>query len=240
MKTRPKPRYSRLKRAVVRVLIAIIGCWLCFAILFAFVPVPFSAVMVERQISAWLTGDTDYRAHSQWVDINHISPWMPLAVIAAEDQKFPEHWGFDLGAVKTVLTQQGETHLRGASTLSQQTAKNMFLWDGRSWLRKGIEAGMTLGIEAIWHKKRILTVYLNIAEFGPGVFGVEAASQTYFHKPASRLTASEAALLAAVLPAPLRYKAQSPSAYIRQRQQWIERQMQQLGGISFLQRHQLQ
>ncbi len=102
--------------------------------------------------------------------MDDISAWMPLAVIASEDQRFTEHWGIDLGAVKTVLTQQGESHLRGASTLSQQTAKNMFLWDGRSWVRKAIEAGMTLGIEAIWHKKRILTVYLNIAEFGPGYF----------------------------------------------------------------------
>ncbi len=195
--------------------------------------------MVERQIGAWMSGNFSYRAHSDWVPMDEISPWMPLAVIASEDQRFPEHWGIDFGAVSTALTQQGETHLRGASTLSQQTAKNMFLWDGRSWVRKAIEAGMTLGIEAIWRKKRILTVYLNVAEFGPGIFGVEAASQAYFHKPAKQLTEGQAALLAAVLPSPLRYKAQAPSRYIQMRQQWIMRQMRQLGGQPFLTQHRL-
>lgn len=113
------------------------------------------------------------------------------------------------------------------------------LWDGRSWVRKGLEAGLTLGIETVWSKKRILTVYLNIAEFGDGVFGVEAAAQRYFHKPASKLTRSEAALLAAVLPNPLRFKVSSPSGYVRSRQAWILRQMYQLGGEPFMQQHQL-
>ncbi len=129
--------------------------------------------------------------------------------------------------------------MRGASTLSQQTAKNLFLWDGRSWLRKGLEAGMTVGIETVWSKRRILTVYLNIAEFGPGIFGAEAAAQHYFHKPASRLTIAEAALLAAVLPNPIRFRADAPSGYVRQRQQWIMRQMRQLGGEGFLNRYRL-
>jgi len=195
--------------------------------------------MVERQISAWASGNFSYHAHSDWVAMDEISPWMPLAVIASEDQRFPEHWGIDVGAVNTALTQQGETHLRGASTLSQQTAKNMFLWEGRSWVRKAIEAGMTLGIEAVWRKKRILTIYLNVAEFGPGIFGVEAASQAYFHKPAKQLTEEQAALLAAVLPSPLRYKVQPPSRYMRNRQQWIMRQMHQLGGQPFLIQHHL-
>ncbi len=115
---------------------------------------------------------------------------MGLAVIAAEDQKFPEHWGFDVASIEKALAhnQRNENRIRGASTISQQTAKNLFLWDGRSWVRKGLEAGLTLGIETVWSKKRILTVYLNIAEFGDGVFGVEAAAQRYFHKPASKLT----------------------------------------------------
>lgn len=225
-------------RIVTRIVAIVAGIWLIAIVLFAFLPVPFSAVMAERQASAWLTGDFHYVAHSDWVAHDQISPWMKLAVIASEDQKFPQHWGFDMAAIESVLSKQGERP-RGASTLSQQTAKNMFLWDGRSWLRKALEAGLTVGIETVWRKQRILTVYLNIAEFGPGIFGVEAASQRYFHKPASRLTMSEAALLAAVLPNPLHYRAGAPSGYLRQRQQWIMRQMQQLGGEGFLQRNRL-
>jgi monofunctional biosynthetic peptidoglycan transglycosylase len=173
--------------------------------------------------------------------MDEISPWMGLAVIAAEDQKFPEHWGFDMAAIEKALShnERHETRIRGASTLSQQTAKNMFLWDGRSWLRKGLEAGLTVGIETLWTKRRILTVYLNVAEFGEGTFGVEAAAQRYFHKPASRLTMSEAALLAAVLPNPLRFKASAPSGYVRSRQAWILRQMRQLGGESFMRKNEL-
>jgi monofunctional biosynthetic peptidoglycan transglycosylase len=171
--------------------------------------------------------------------MDEISPWMALAVIASEDQKFPEHWGFDVDAIQSVLDNDGNERMRGASTLSQQTAKNLFLWDGRSWMRKGLEAGLTVGIETVWTKRRILTVYLNIAEFGNGVFGVEEASQRYFHKPASRLTMSEAALLAAVLPNPIRFRADAPSGYTRQRQQWIMRQMRQLGGEGFLNRYKL-
>ena len=197
--------------------------------------------MVERQLSAWFTGDFSYVAHSDWVSTDEISPWMGLAVIAAEDQKFPEHWGFDVAAIEKALAhnERHENRVRGASTLSQQTAKNLFLWDGRSWVRKGLEAGLTLGMETVWSKKRILTGYLNIAEFGDGVFGVEAASQRYFNKPASRLSLSEAALLAAVLPNPIRFKADAPSGYVRNRQAWIMRQMRQLGGEGFMARNKL-
>lgn len=223
-----------LKRAVILLL----GLWVAGIVLFAFLPVPFSAVMVERQVSAWLTGDFGYVAHSDWVPMSEISAPMALAVMAAEDQKFPEHWGFDVDAIQSVLDKDGGK-MRGASTLSQQTAKNLFLWDGRSWVRKGLEAGLTVGIETVWTKRRILTVYLNIVEFGDGVFGVEQASQHFFHKPASRLTASQAALLAAVLPNPHLFKVNAPSAYVLRRQQWILRQMSQLGGESFLLEHKL-
>lgn len=150
--------------------------------------------------------------------------------------EIPDHWGFDVAAIEKALShnEKRPTRIRGASTLSQQTAKNLFLWDGRSWVRKGLEAGLTAGIELVWTKRRILTVYLNIVEFGDGIFGVEAAAQHFFHKPASRLTTSEAALLAAVLPNPHRFKAGAPSGYVTQRQQWIMRQMRQLGGEGFL------
>ncbi|HBZ14459.1 MAG TPA: monofunctional biosynthetic peptidoglycan transglycosylase [Pantoea sp.] len=230
---------KRIKVLIAKVLLAWLGMWLAGILLFAFLPVPFSAVMVERQIGAWFTGHFDYVAHSNWVSMDEISPWMALAVIASEDQKFPEHWGFDVDAIQSVLDNEGNERMRGASTLSQQTAKNLFLWDGRSWMRKGLEAGLTVGIETVWTKRRILTVYLNIAEFGNGVFGVEEASQRYFNKPASRLTMSEAALLAAVLPNPIRFRADAPSGYTRQRQQWIMRQMRQLGGEGFLNRYKL-
>lgn len=238
MKQRKKTSGQRLKTWALRVTIGLAGIAIAGILLFSFLPVPFSAVMAERQIGAWLSGDFRYVAHSDWVEMKNISPWMPLAVIASEDQKFPNHWGFDVQAIQSVLDGE-ETRMRGASTLSQQTAKNVFLWDGRSWIRKGLEAGLTVAIETVWTKRRILTVYLNVAEFGEGVFGVEAASQRYFHKPASRLTMAEAALLAAVLPNPIRFRADAPSAYVRQRQQWILRQMRQLGGEGFLNAHKL-
>jgi len=238
MKQRKKTSGQRLKTWALRVTIGLAGIAIAGILLFSFLPVPFSAVMAERQIGAWLSGDFRYVAHSDWIEMKNISPWMPLAVIASEDQKFPDHWGFDVQAIQSVLDGE-ETRMRGASTLSQQTAKNVFLWDGRSWIRKGLEAGLTVAIETVWTKRRILTVYLNVAEFGEGVFGVEAASQRYFHKPASRLTMAEAALLAAVLPNPIRFRADAPSAYVRQRQQWILRQMRQLGGEGFLNAHKL-
>ncbi|AKE60250.1 monofunctional biosynthetic peptidoglycan transglycosylase [Citrobacter farmeri] len=233
--------FAFLRQVMWRVVIVLAVFWGGGIALFSVVPVPFSAVMVERQIGAWLQGDFGYVAHSDWVSMDEISPWMGLAVIAAEDQTFPDHWGFDVAAIEKALShnERNENRIRGASTLSQQTVKNLFLWDGRSWLRKGLEAGLTVGVETVWSKKRILTVYLNIAEFGDGVFGVEAAAQRYFGKPASRLTQSEAALLAAVLPNPLRFKAAAPSGYVRSRQAWILRQMRQLGGESFMTRHHL-
>ena len=229
-----------IKKLVQRMLLGVCALGIGGIICFAWLPVPFSAVMAERQISAWSQGNFHYVAHSEWVADDQISPWIALAVIAAEDQKFPSHWGFDFAAIRSVVTNWDDSaRLRGASTLSQQTAKNLFLWDGRSWVRKGLEAGFTAGIEAVWSKKRILTVYLNIAEWGEGTFGVEAAAQRYFHKPASKLSMSEAALMAAVLPNPIAFSVSKPSRYVLQRQQWILRQMQQLGGSAFLQRNQL-
>jgi monofunctional biosynthetic peptidoglycan transglycosylase len=240
-KSAGKSIFSRPWFWLKRGLITLVGAWLLGIVVFAFLPVPFSAVMVERQVGAWLSGDFGYVAHSDWVSMDDISPQMALAVMAAEDQKFPEHWGFDVAAIEKALShnERRPTRIRGASTLSQQTAKNLFLWDGRSWLRKGLEAGLTSGIELVWTKRRILTVYLNIVEFGDGVFGVEEASQRFFNKPAKRLTASEAALLAAVLPNPHRFKANAPSGYVVQRQQWIMRQMRQLGGEGFLKENNL-
>ncbi len=237
----PQRLLNRLWYWVKRGVIGIVVLWSAGILIFAFLPVPFSMVMIERQLGAWLTGDFSYVAHSDWVPMDEISPYMALAVMAAEDQKFPEHWGFDVDAIESALThnQRNQNRIRGASTLSQQTAKNLFIWDGRSWVRKGLEVGLTAGIELVWTKRRILTVYLNIAEFGDGIFGVEAAARHFFNKPASKLSASEAALLAAVLPNPHRFKVNAPSGYVISRQQWILRQMRQLGGKEFIQENSL-
>lgn len=195
-----------------------------------FIPVPVSALMVERRIASWADG-RPYSSRHRWVPLDEISPNMGVAVIAAEDQNFPDHFGFDWQAIeKAYVHNEHSRRKRGASTVSQQTAKNLFLWESRSWVRKGFEVWFTLLLETEWSKRRILEVYLNIVEFGDGVFGVEAASRTYFGKPASRLTSSEAALLAAVLPNPHKYRVNAPSDYVRGRQAWILNQMRQLGG----------
>jgi monofunctional biosynthetic peptidoglycan transglycosylase len=198
--------------------------------IFRFVPVPTSGLMVQRRIESW-SSDKPYKARHTWVPLEDIAPSLGVAVIAAEDQNFTEHFGFDWQAIeKAVQHNEHSRRKRGASTVSQQTAKNLFLWSSRSWTRKGLETWFTLLIEVGWSKKRILEVYLNIVEFGDGIYGAEAAARTFFGKPAKRLTPSEAALLAAVLPNPHRFHAGAPSEYIRGRQAWILNQMRQLGG----------
>jgi monofunctional biosynthetic peptidoglycan transglycosylase len=196
---------------------------------------PFTAFMAEAQTTAWAGRDPNYLTRYSWVDLQRISPNLPLAVVASEDQKFPEHRGFDVEAIEKAYALNQHSHrVRGASTISQQVAKNLFLWSGRSFFRKGLEAYFTVLIEALWPKRRILEVYLNIAEFGPGTYGAEAAAQRYFHKPASRLARSDAAVLAAVLPNPQRLSAAAPSRYVLERRDWILGQMQGLGGAEML------
>ncbi len=191
---------------------------------------PFSALMVERRIHSWFNPEP-YRSRHTWMPLEDMSPSVGAAVIAAEDQNFAEHFGFDWQAIeKAYAHNEHSRRKRGASTVSQQTAKNLFCWESRSWVRKGFEAYFTLLIELGWSKRRILEVYLNIVEFGDGVYGVEAAATTYFHKPSRQLRPSEAALLAAVLPNPHKYRVDAPSTYVRGRQAWILRQMEQLGG----------
>lgn len=227
---------SRVWHWLKKVLLLLIIFWFFTVITFKYVPVPFSAVMVERQLSAWIDLNFSYVSHSDWVDENHISPYLYLAVIAAEDQNFPHHWGFDIDAIESALKHNlaKKNTVRGASTISQQTVKNLWLWDGRSWFRKGIETTMTPIMELMWSKTRILTIYLNIVEFGDGVFGVEEASKKFFKKSANQLTMEEAALLAAVLPNPHRFKVKSPSSYVLKRQAWILHQMNLLGGKNYL------
>lgn len=218
------------KKKLSRFLCCFLLALLSSVILFRIVPVPFSAYMAQQKISHLLQLDFTYDIQHDWVSLDEISSNMQLAVIAAEDQHFATHWGFDWKAIQHALKYNEKSkRIRGASTISQQTAKNMYLWHGASWLRKGVEVPVTLLLEIIWPKKRILEVYLNIAEFGNGIFGVESASQYYFKKPAKNLTQSEAALLAAVLPNPIIYKVNKPSLYVRKRQGWIMRQMNALG-----------
>jgi monofunctional biosynthetic peptidoglycan transglycosylase len=222
-------RRSPLSR-VVRGLLWLIGGWLVLTLgavlLLRWVAPPTSAFMLRDRGVAWWQHDQTFHFQHEWVAWANISSQAKLAVIASEDQKFAEHFGFDLESISAALEERrkgGRT--RGASTLSQQVAKNLFLWPGQSWVRKGLEAWFTLLIESCWTKQRILEVYLNVAEFGKGVYGVGAASQSFFEKPAARLSAADAAMLAAVLPSPKRFRVTAASAYVRKRQQWILGQM---------------
>ncbi|HEX4972991.1 MAG TPA: monofunctional biosynthetic peptidoglycan transglycosylase [Steroidobacteraceae bacterium] len=204
-------------------------------IAFRWIDPPTSAFMVRERMIGPKAGAKAYAVRYRWVDWSNTSPHVKVAVIAAEDQNFPAHYGFDLKSINDALADRERgRRVRGASTISQQVAKNLFLWPSQTWLRKGLEAYFTVLIETLWPKQRILEVYLNIAEFGRGVFGVGAAADVFFHKPAARLSQYDAALLAAVLPSPKRMRVNAPSNYVRSRQQWILGQMRGLGGTALL------
>ena len=227
---RPRSLVRRVALGAVKAGAVLFAASLLAVLALRWVPPLTSGVMIERRIGS-IGDDKAYRLDYRWVPWERIATHAGLAVMAAEDQNFPNHHGFDLESLqKAIDAHERGKRLRGASTISQQVAKNVFLWSGRSFVRKGLEAYFTVLIEAMWPKRRILEVYLNVAEMGGGVFGVEAASQKYFRKPASRLTASEAALLAAILPNPIRLRADRPSAYVQERRAWILQQMEQLGG----------
>jgi monofunctional biosynthetic peptidoglycan transglycosylase len=234
MKSRHTVLQRLLRWLAALLLFGVASSWLLVLVL-RFVPPPTSAVMLERWASQHWQGHTQFHIRQHWVSWRAISPWAPLAVMAGEDQKFPFHHGFDLESIQQAIDDADEgARLRGASTISQQTAKNLFLWNGRSFVRKGLEAYFTVLLELTWPKQRILEVYLNIAEFGDGIYGVDAASRVYFHVAPARLTAAQAARLAAVLPSPRRLHADAPSAYVLRRSNWILQQMTQLGGTAFL------
>lgn len=193
-----------------------------------------SSVMMQRQISNFIKGDFELVKY-HWVSYDDVSKFVPIAIVAAEDQNFPNHWGFDFKQIEKAMKQNKRgKRIRGASTITQQVAKNLFLWEGKSFVRKGIEAYFTVLLELIWDKKRILEVHMNIAEFGENIFGVGIASIAYFKKPPDKLTINQAALLAAVLPNPLRYSVVKPSGYVRGRQTWIIKQINSLGGPDYL------
>ena len=220
---------KKLRRWLGWVLAAFIIVSVMPVIVLRWIPPPSSAVILQRTLAE--DQDQDY----QWVPLEAISPEAALAVVAAEDQKFPHHRGFDLDAMWDAVQENARgARLRGASTLTQQVARNLFLWQGRSYLRKGLEAWMTVLLELLWPKERILEVYLNIAETGMHTFGVEAASRRFFSQPASAMTGKQAALLAAVLPNPRRFRIDKPSKYVIERRDSILQQMEQLGGVAYL------
>lgn len=222
-------RYFR--RLILKIILWFFVISIGSTVLFRFLPVPVTPLMLIRLMEQAGESDRSMRLEKDWVSIDEMSPHLQLAVVCSEDQEFLEHEGFDFKAIKKAY-KYNQTHKkkRGASTISQQTAKNMFLWPGRSWVRKGLEVYFTFLIEVIWSKERIMEVYLNIIEFGDGVYGVEAAALRNYNKSAKDINRAEAAMLAAVLPSPLRLSPISPTADLREKQAWIMRQMRRWGG----------
>ena len=215
--------------------LAFFGSSLFFVILYAFVNPPVTPLMVIRWIDP-VSEDQPYRLKKDWVPLDRISTNLQLAVVASEDNRFTEHWGFDFEAIEKAQKfnerKQGK-RIRGASTISQQTAKNVFLWPQRSWVRKGLETYFTVLIELVWSKRRIMEVYLNVIEMGKGIYGAEAAAKVHFGKPAARLTRAESALLAAILPSPAKWNPARPTSYLINRQQWILWNMGNIGSVSY-------
>jgi len=218
-----------------RVLIVVLVITILPVLSLRWISPPTTSFMLQHNFNVWWNDKKNFKIHCQWVNLSEISTHAPLAVIAAEDQKFPDHWGFDSESIEEAWIERANgIRVRGASTISQQVAKNLFLWPGRSFLRKGAEAYFTVLIELLWPKRRIIEVYLNIAEFGNGVFGIAAAGKTFFKKPPIRLTRRECALLAAVLPNPKRLRAARPSNYVLRRTEWIHQEMDRLDRAKYL------
>lgn len=233
------PPFRRLLRYIGIMILSWLALSWFVVLVLRFVPPWTSAVIMERYADTLVHGEKDFQLHHHWVPWPRISPWAPIAMVAGEDQKFPFHHGFDLGSIENAIDAADDgKRLRGASTISQQTAKNLFLWNGRSFVRKGLEAYFTVLLELTWPKQRILEVYMNIAQFGDGIYGVGAASETFFHESPAQLSPSQAARLAAVLPNPDRFRVDRPSGYVMERSRWIEQQMSQLGGPAYLQSRQ--
>ncbi len=208
-------------------------CFLAFTvllvILYRFINPPVTYLMISK----W--AKDGYGIEKEWKSLDEISPYLQLGVICAEDQNFIRHYGLDFGAIEKARKHNEKSkRKRGASTISQQVAKNVFLWPGRSWIRKGFEVYFTLLIETFWNKKRILEVYLNVAEMGKGIYGAEAAAQHHFKKPAAKLSKEQAALIVVCIPNPVKFNASKPTAYLYARQAWLLKQMRLFGGVAYL------
>ncbi len=220
----------RLLVFILKFCVAFLAVSFLSVLVFRWVPVPVTPLMLLKCVEQKSNGKP-VKLSKEWVSLDRISNHLQLAVVCSEDQNYLEHHGFDFGAIeKAVSFNKKSRHIRGASTISQQTAKNVFLWPGRSWVRKGLEVYFTFLIELCWNKHRIMEVYLNVIEMGDGIYGAEQASETYFHKSPDRLQVSEAALLAATLPNPIQLSAAHPSSYLISRQQWVQQQMELWGG----------
>ena len=211
-----------------------VGISIFSVVIFRFVPVPVTPLMLIRCGEQMFSSD-QLRLKHDWVSIDEISKNLPLAVVCSEDQNFMNHSGFDMEAIQRSVdaVKKGAKRVRGASTISQQTAKNVFLWPGRSWIRKGFEVYFTVLIEFIWSKERIMEVYLNSIEMGNGIYGAEAATEFYWHTSAKNLSRTQAAALAAILPNPREYSANPPGPYVQERIGWIVDQMGQWGTLRF-------
>lgn len=224
---------KRLAFKVGKVLLVLFAITLLQILFFNWINPFTSSVMLQRQINSFFSDKKSVKY--KWCDYKAISEEMTLAVVASEDQSFPTHFGFDIEQInKAIKESKKRRRLRGASTITQQVAKNLFLWEGKSFIRKGFEAYYTVLLELIWSKKRIIEVYLNIAEMGDNVFGVGIASKIYFKKLPLNLKIEECALLAAILPNPVRFSAINPSEYTLKRREWVIEQMSHLGGVDYI------
>jgi monofunctional biosynthetic peptidoglycan transglycosylase len=220
----------RFVKLFVIFFIAITVFWV---ILYRFVNPPITWLMLTRGFEQKADGKP-WKIDKEWRDFDDIADGMKRAAVASEDQTFLENHGFDFNAIEKAIQKNSRSRkLIGGSTISQQTAKNVFLWPGRSWVRKGFEAYFTMLIEVFWSKRRIMEVYLNVIEMGDGIYGVQAASQVYFHKDAAKLTRAQAAAIASIFPSPLKWSATNPTRYVRHRQYLIMKNMRRLGPLDF-------
>ncbi len=225
---------KRIFRFLWKTIVWFFGASIVSVLIFRFVPVPITPLMLIRSVEQVFSAD-DLRLNHDWVSIDEISRHLPLAVVCSEDQNFMNHSGFDIKAIERSVdaAKRGAKRVKGASTISQQTAKNVFLWPGRSWIRKGFEVYFTVLIEFVWSKERIMEVYLNSIEMGKGIYGAEAAANFYWKTTAKNLSRTQAATIAAVLPNPRKYSANPPGPYVQGRIGWIVSQMNQWGTLRF-------
>ncbi len=220
---------KKLQKLLQWIVLLFFGSTIFFVVLYRFVPVPLTPLMIIRCAQQVSRGEK-IRLKHHWVPLEEMSKYLPVAVMASEDQRFLQHHGFDVVEIQNAIEErQSGKRLRGGSTISQQTAKNVFLWPKSSWVRKGFEAYFTVLIELCWNKERIMEVYLNSIEMGDGIYGAEAVAQQHFSRPAKKLSPANCALVAATLPNPLKYSSKNPSRHVLKRQTAIMRQMKHIG-----------
>lgn len=220
---------NKLQKLLQWIVLLFFGSTIFFVVLYRFVPVPLTPLMIIRCAQQVSRGEK-IRLKHHWVPLEEMSKYLPVAVMASEDQRFLQHHGFDVVEIQNAIEErQSGKRLRGGSTISQQTAKNVFLWPKSSWVRKGFEAYFTVLIELCWSKERIMEVYLNSIEMGDGIYGAEAVAQQHFSRPAKKLSPANCALVAATLPNPLKYSSKNPSRHVLKRQTAIMRQMKHIG-----------